>query len=785
MLGQNTRHLAIIALVLGLALTVSAANRNWTGDAAGGPDANGLTVGFWDVEGNWDAYPTSSDQAMVLTADTTIVVDDWDDVNYPVKECATLVLARGGAHNNVTLWIKSDPNGSGAGGVFNTNVVKMAQGTSENVSIIVDAGELNVTGRLRVQQGDGEGGSCFITVNGGVLNTRRFGLSEKTREAQATLTVNGGLVNVTQDLHMGQSPTDVSIDLNGGTLKVKDFKPTDALSMDISGGTLSLDGDQSDLIAQLVSSGQLTIDGNSAQRGGLFVSYDADAGTTTVTADPSLANPDNAYSPGPLNAAADVAPDTTALSWSPGDSTAVAGGHDLYFGTDPNAVANDGADNALGTYLGNLDTTEAALPEPLMLNKTYYWRVDQVASDGTVHKGTVWSFAVGQSLMVDDFEAYDNQDPNRIFDTWKDGYKIDDNGMRVGYLDPNFAETTIVKQGSQSMPLFYDNNAVALNSEAKRTFDTAQDWTRYGIKSLSLMFRGEPGNTFGSVYVKINDVKMVYPLLPDHLQFAQWKPWIIDLNDVATDLTQVTSLAVGVDGPGSGTVYIDDISLYTQEAELMPDPNSGVEPDSSALVAHYLFDGNVEDSSGNGHHGTVLGTANWADGVFGGALDFSQTIGVDCGDFDPTGGTGKFTMAVWCYYEGGSGIQHLVTKSAGWAADTMMFQIEIKGGPNYLNLAYQGAPQAGFDVITPNEWVHLAMTFDGEQATGYLNGIDSIGPKATGIGPNVATPVILGATQTGGRILQGLMDDLRIYNYPLTPAEVKGTIGVDLGFKPF
>ena len=178
--------------------------------------------------------------------------------------------------------------------------------------------------------------------------------------------------------------------------------------------------------------------------------------------------------------------------------------------------------------------------------------------------------------------------------------------------------------------------------------------------------------------------------------------------------------------------------------------------------------------------------------ILDGALDFSQMSGLDCGDFDPTGGTGKFTVALWCYWEGGP-IQHLVTKSAGWGADTMMFQIELKGSDawideqarNRLNLAYQGAAQAGFDQVTPHGWVHLALTFDGTQATGYLNGIDSFGPKATGIGPNVAVPVILGATELGERILQGLMDDVRIYNYALTPAEVIGTIGVDLGYKPF
>ena len=97
MFETKLKPLAILCLILGLTLAASAANRNWTGDNVV-VDANGLGLGYWDDEGNWDTYPTSSDQAMLLTADTTIVVDDFDDVNVPVKECATLVLARGGGH---------------------------------------------------------------------------------------------------------------------------------------------------------------------------------------------------------------------------------------------------------------------------------------------------------------------------------------------------------------------------------------------------------------------------------------------------------------------------------------------------------------------------------------------------------------------------------------------------------------------------------------------------------------------------------------------------------------
>jgi len=103
------------------------------------------------------------------------------------------------------------------------------------------------------------------------------------------------------------------------------------------------------------------------------------------------------------------------------------------------------------------------------------------------------------------------------------------------------------------------------------------------------------------------------------------------------------------------------------------------------LLAHWKFDEGsgttLEDSSGNGHHGTVAGTPTWGLGPdgFGGALDFTATVGANCGVFDPTGGTGTFTLTFWSRWDGTGGIQHFLTKSNGWNISTMMFQVECKG----------------------------------------------------------------------------------------------------------
>ncbi len=70
------RNLCLLLAVVGLcAVSVSAANLNWTGTEA---DANG--VGFWDAPANWSAgvLPTMADRADLNMSDATIVVDDWD-----------------------------------------------------------------------------------------------------------------------------------------------------------------------------------------------------------------------------------------------------------------------------------------------------------------------------------------------------------------------------------------------------------------------------------------------------------------------------------------------------------------------------------------------------------------------------------------------------------------------------------------------------------------------------------------------------------------------------------
>jgi len=258
--------------------------------------------------------------------------------------------------------------------------------------------------------------------------------------------------------------------------------------------------------------------------------------------------PAQAREPQPADGATGVSV-ADALAWRAGREAA---SHEIYLGTDPEALASAGA-----------VATNSYMPEELNLGTMYYWRVDEVneAEATSVWAGDLWSFTAQEYLVVDDFESYtdDLENGGAIFDTWLDGW-VNDTGSTVGHLSAPFAEQGIVHGGRQSMPLSFDNTSVAV-SEAD--LELSADWSSNGIQSLSLYFYGAAGNS-GQMYVKINGTKIAYDGPAVNLVRPAWQLWSIDLSK-AGNVSNVRSLTIGIEGAGAkGIVYIDDVRLYPE-----------------------------------------------------------------------------------------------------------------------------------------------------------------------------------------------------------------------------
>ena len=506
--------------------------------------------------------------------------------------------------------------------------------------------------------------------------------------------------------------------------------------------------------------------------------------------------PAAARTPDPESGSTDVVPSTT-VKWRAGRD---AGQHTIYMGTDPNAVA-DGSAPSVTSNTNSLDLASL----DLALGQTYYWRVDEVneAEAVSVWQGPVWSLTTAAAVIVDDFDGYGNVSPDRPFQTWLDGYgySADEffpagyagNGSGAGaghdiwslsspHYDGDIMEGTIVVGGSgKSLPIYYDNASGP--SHVDRTLAPAQNWSANGIQTLGLSFFGDASNS-GQLYLEINGTKVTYDLDADALKQAEWQFWAIDLASVGVNLQAVTSLSIGVQGSGSGLVYVDNMALYARAIEYI----EPVEPGTENLVAQYSFEGNYGDSSGNGNTLTeVGGVAIVNDAERGNVAVFN---GLDAALQVPLIGEGTspaVTLTTWVRLD----IEHNATlwsvyHSDAWTEGDMHAHI---GGDAQFQVGVNGM---GGNLQNPTsanvgQWYHLAYVAGPDAVALYVNGVLS---RTAAGDPDVLLTLgegTLGAWSNGAmeRFLTGAVDDVRIYTEALSAEEIAGIAGRSTMYKPF
>jgi hypothetical protein len=274
--------------------------------------------------------------------------------------------------------------------------------------------------------------------------------------------------------------------------------------------------------------------------------------------------PLSARKPSPESDATDVAINTT-LSWRAGRQAAE---HQVYLSMIEQEVTNGTAP---------VVTVSQASDGPLSLDlgTVYYWRVDEVNNAETVPvwPGDTWSFTTQESLVVDDFESYNDiptgeEGSNLVYETWTDGYANPSaNGSTIGYASGASMETNTFHGGEQSVPVLYDNTTASISEVTvdPAKLEIGRDWTKGSPQALVLWIYGDPNNTAADrMYVKVNNAKTIYE---GDLAQAEWQEFQIDMAALGIDLSNVTSLTIGFErtgaAGGSGTVFVDDILLYT------------------------------------------------------------------------------------------------------------------------------------------------------------------------------------------------------------------------------
>jgi hypothetical protein len=79
------------------------------------------------------------------------------------------------------------------------------------------------------------------------------------------------------------------------------------------------------------------------------------------------------------------------------------------------------------------------------------------------------------------------------------------------------------------------------------------------------------------------------------------------------------------------------------------------------------------------------------------------------------------------------------------------------------------------------EWSHLAVTYDGTSVRLYVNGSEVSSRQTTGSIRQTSDPLWIGGNEPYGEYFEGEIDDVRVYDRALDPAEVRTEMSAPLG----
>jgi hypothetical protein len=203
------------------------------------------------------------------------------------------------------------------------------------------------------------------------------------------------------------------------------------------------------------------------------------------------------------------------------------------------------------------------------------------------------------------------------------------------------------------------------------------------------------------------------------------------------------------------------------------------DPAHAELVAWWRLDEGsgmmAFDSSGNGNDARFEGAPEWVeDGKFGKALKFNGSsdylAAPDSESLDINGD--QLSIAAWVNGEDWPAANHIVRKIADTGTSAIyMIRVQPDTVRVYLSTSAGETIVQGTTVLPTNEWVHLALTYDGTEARIYVNGQLDVSSNVSGEVSESNNELRIGRGEPAGYFV-GMIDDVRLYNHALTESEL-------------
>jgi hypothetical protein len=227
--------------------------------------------------------------------------------------------------------------------------------------------------------------------------------------------------------------------------------------------------------------------------------------------------------------------------------------------------------------------------------------------------------------------------------------------------------------------------------------------------------------------------------------------------------------------PGRGEMNLtpEGVAVFLDVVDMLI-PVVPVDPGTDGLVAHYAFENDTTDSSGNGLDGIAIGDPTFVAGVEGMALDFNGDDYVDCGGAAEFSFTDSMTVSTWV---------NIRSVTTAWMAMVAKgenaWRLGVNNETTGIHYAFTGGARGWQAANTATElafdqWYHVAATYDTNVGvTVYINGVaDASNSDIGGIVTNEFSLLLGDNPEATGRLLDGVLDEVKIYNRALSEGEI-------------
>ena len=219
--------------------------------------------------------------------------------------------------------------------------------------------------------------------------------------------------------------------------------------------------------------------------------------------------------------------------------------------------------------------------------------------------------------------------------------------------------------------------------------------------------------------------------------------------------------------------YLIILGILQSNSNASSEPPSAASVDiSDGLVAHYPFNGDSKDHSGNNHNLENRGASLTSDrfGMRDSAYAFDGNTSHLFADIEDR--KGDFSLSLWAKANDVEqsryrSVINIHDKTPG-SKDTC--QIHTSGG-RYPTYQFFSSNPESFALVT-QKWQHLAVSVSGKVIRFYENGEKVYSQELEGGEANQFSSIIIGKNRHGDRKYNGNIDDVYVYNRAINDAEV-------------